>query len=238
MYGYEEGFYNEPSEFEEMMDDMKVKLKEAVKEEHIAELERYKKENAELQEVKKNFEAIKREYKEKERQLEREKSDMKREVRKERLSELMSDMKTVMYHADINYIKKPKCDKCDQDRKIEYKTPRGRKAYEDCECREREREYAPKEHIVVEFRLDAYGKNKMVVFYKLKESMRKEEDYGEYAISNSPENIYDGTQKFDDLQRHSTFFKNKEECQMYCDYLNAKQTCLPSNLTGKYPVKG
>lgn len=56
---YDNDFYNEPSEFEEQIDQLKESLMNAVRDEHKAEVERLRKENAELQEVKRAFETIK-----------------------------------------------------------------------------------------------------------------------------------------------------------------------------------
>lgn len=222
MYFEEEDFYNESSEFEEMVDDLKVKLKESVKEEHIAEVEKLRKENEELQEVKADFEAIKQHYKEKEQQLERYKMDIKREVRKERLSELMKDREVVLYSARFRRIQGPKCDKCDENRKIHYKTPLGKDAVETCDCDKRYSVYEPREYRLIEFRLDSFNRD-MIMFYSVKERFdSNEEDFGRYDSSHSVKNsnIYDGETPFEKLEDKKPHFRTVEECQKFCDYLN------------------
>src|SRR5690625_3263152 len=129
---YDEDFYYEPSEFDLKVDEFKESLMKSVKEDFITELEELKKENESLQEVKKNFESIKQDYENKKRQLNFEKNDLERKVRNARLSELTKDRQVVMYKADSKRVKPPKCDKCDVDRKIHYKTPSGKDKFEYC----------------------------------------------------------------------------------------------------------
>ena len=55
-----EDFYNEgPSDFDIAIEEFKEGLRKTVKEEILNEMSRLKKENEELQEVKKNFDKIK-----------------------------------------------------------------------------------------------------------------------------------------------------------------------------------
>ncbi len=62
MEWYEEDFYEEPSEFDNAMDEFKASLMKSVKEEYVSEMERLRAENLELQSVKTYFEKIKKVY--------------------------------------------------------------------------------------------------------------------------------------------------------------------------------
>ncbi|CAH1054073.1 hypothetical protein [Paenibacillus pseudetheri] len=131
---FDDDFYREPSEFEEQIDQFKESLMNAVKDEHKAEIERLRKENAELQEIKQNLETIKRDYNQKVVELDMQKRNLKNEVRRERLLELMGDLKVELFTARKNWKSGPKCEKCDERRKINFLSPSGKKLSEDCGC--------------------------------------------------------------------------------------------------------
>lgn len=215
---WEEDFYNEPSELDQLVDEFKSSLAESVKEEHKQEVERLRKENAELQEVKANLDKIKSDYEKKKRELEFERVNMVDKVRKERLSSLMKHYEILMYQAGYKYVKAPKCNKCDSNRRIEYKTPLGKKAYEDCNCNESETVFVPEEYLASEFRLNRDGDS--VGFWYKRKSAYDDEDLYSYSSSTYASEIYSEEMDFAKLNRYETFFKTKEECQKFCDYLN------------------
>lgn len=214
---HDDEFYDEPSEFEAQVDEFKQSLLEAVKKEYVDEMERLRKENADLQEVKRNLDQIKREYENKKREFEFGREELKREVRRERLSTLMEDFQVVMYKTNATYVKPPKCDKCDDNRQIAYKTPLGKDAKESCDCNVSKTVYVPKEHYCSEFRLNRDG-NSIGAWYK-----QVDDDGYTYNFSEFADTVYKEGMKFEDIDHRETFFKTKEECQRYCDWLNSKQ---------------
>lgn len=218
-YYDQEDFYNEPSEFDQQIDEFKSNLLKAVKEEYINEMEQLRKENAELQEVKKNFKQIQQDYDNKKRDLEIERNDLNRKVRRERLSDLFKDHQVILYKAYSSRVLPQKCDKCDDYRRVEYTSPLGRKTKEDCLCKEGKVVYNPQEFIRYEFRLNR-DKNSIVAWY------RTYDDSEDGFVSDSSihvEKIYTSDMKFEELSNWSTFFKTEEECQAYCDYLTKKE---------------
>jgi hypothetical protein len=217
MSWYDEDFYYETSEFDHQVNEFKESLLKSVKEEFISEMERLKKENAELQTVKHDFEQIKRDYKNKEQKLEMERQELERKVRRERLSVLMKDFEVVMYRAYSKTELPPKCDKCDDKRRVHFKSPLGRNFTEDCECNKGELVYHPQEYICSSFSINRDG-NGMDAWYKLKPN--REDDYASYDSSTYAKVIYHDGLKYEDIKKYDTFFKTKEECQGYCDWLN------------------
>ena len=217
---YDEDFFCEPSEFEMKIEELTQTLTESVKRKFMSELEQLRKENAELQDVKRNFEKIKRDYKAKENQLEVERMELERKVRWERLSILMKDFQIVMYRAWSKRELPPKCGNCDEKRQIKFKTPRGKDAFESCECGEGKLVYYPKEYICSEFSINN-DRNGMRAWYKV-----NPDNNDDYAVLDSSgtfaRTIYDENLKYEDIKEYDTFFKTKEECQSYCDYLNNK----------------
>jgi len=223
---FDEEFYYEPSEFDLKVEELKESLTESVKEEFVKELEELRKENAELRYIKNHKEEFEREIENKKRELEMEKQDMKRKVKRERLDKLMEDFQIIRYKAGRKFEKLPKCDKCDERRYVHYKTPLGRDEKETCTCAKSKSYYVPEEHIACEFRINR-DRNSFTAFYELKPmSNNSNDDYyaGIDRFSTFAEVIYNEDKKFEDLNTHKTFFDNKEECQKYCDWLNAKES--------------
>lgn len=217
-YEYED-FYGVPSEFEQQIDEFKNSLLSVVKEEYINDMNRLKKENEELQEVKRNFANIKREYDKKTRELETEKRNCMSIVRKERLSELMKDFEVILYRAYSTTEKLPKCNKCDGNRKIWFKSPSGKDICEICECDKGRTKYIPSEYICKEFKIDSRNK-KLAVWYT--EHREEDYDYYVYGSSNYVEDIYFDGKNFEDIDKYKIYFKSKEDCQKYCEWLNER----------------
>src|SRR5690348_8077735 len=98
MYEYED-FYNEPSEFDQQIDEFKQSLLSCVKTEYTAEMDRLRAENAELQGVKNKMAELEREHRNKLHELERSKSDALNIVRREKLSKLLESLFVKVYKA-------------------------------------------------------------------------------------------------------------------------------------------
>ncbi|SCY99271.1 MULTISPECIES: hypothetical protein [unclassified Lysinibacillus] len=216
---YDEDFYHEPSEFEMQIEQFKSSLLDSVKDEYKQQMENLQKENAELQEVKENFEAIKRDFANKERQLQIERNDLERKVRRERLSELTKDLQVIMYKVNSKRVENPKCEKCDANRRIHYKTPSGKDAYEKCECDFGERVYEPKEYMRIEFNIC----DGMRAWYEINDFGSRDEYARFDSNSQYAKSVYKEGMDFNTIELYSTFFKTKEECQAYCDYLNEQE---------------
>lgn len=214
----EEDFYEEPSEFDNTLEELKANLMKSVKEEFVSEMERLKAENLELQSVKTNFEQIKKEYESKKFELDRERRELQSRVRKERLVDLLDDHKIIMYKAYSKLEYPKKCDKCDANRRIKYTTPLGRETHEDCLCKEGKVVYSPQEYIRYEFRLNR-DKNSLTAWYR---QYSEDEDGLVHENSIHADDIYSLGANFEKVKVYTTFFKTKEECQAYCDYLNQK----------------
>jgi hypothetical protein len=210
MYKYED-FYREPSEFECQIDEFKASLMAAVKQEHQEEVERLRKENAELRPVKKRMRQIEMERNSEKHELERVKRDALKEAKKMRLTELLKDYKAAIYTFDSVPIRKPKCDKCDDDRRIPYTTPLGKPAKEDCTCREFT--YAYKVREVMATSLEHYSPDGSVqVNYYDDEREEKIFRHMMYKPENGFKSVTDWT-----------YFEDKKDAQAYCDWKTAKK---------------
>lgn len=221
---YDEEFYHEPSEFEMMVDEFKGSLMNAIKDEYIKEMDRLRKENNDLQEVKRNFDQIKRDFEQKKREFAAEYETKKSQVRRERLSELMQDCEVELYTVGSTNKYKPKCEKCDDERKIHFKTPSGRDTYEMCECSNRIYVYEPIPTLMSSFSIrDGKGH----AWYKIQNRGIHDEYLSYYEDSISGKKLITSVDQFDDkVYAHQNLFQTEELAQKYCDWKNknAKET--------------
>ena len=215
-------FYEDTSAFDQQIDEFKQSLLKVVKTDFITKMEQLLKENAELQVVKKNLDQIKRDYKNKERQLENERNDMKRLAYRERLSVLMKDFEVLMFRATSRTEQLPKCDLCDEKRKVHFKSPLGKDVHEMCTCSVGRTVYVPEEVYCTEFRI-SNDNNEMLMWYKVKRD--RDYDSASHDSSNLAKAVYKDGMKFEELDKwhYSNYFKSKEECQKYCEWLTERK---------------
>ena len=210
--------YYEPSEYDIVANEFAEKMKDLLKIEVKTYYENIKVENANLKSENEKLKDEVRKIDDVKRDLEIKKKNLIWEVRKERLSTLMKDFEIIMYQADHTYIELPKCNKCDENRKIKFISPLGKEMSEPCECATRKSIYIIKEYICSEFKIDNQNINKLSAWYKIHE----EKDYDYYEHTDYCKTIYNDDMEYKDLN-HYTYFKSKKECQKYCDWLNKKE---------------
>ena len=218
---YDEDFYNTPGEFEEKLEELKESLAVSIKVEFMSEMMRLKKENDELQIVKRDWVAIQNEYAAKSRQLEYECDQLEQKVRRERLDSLLADLRIIRFRVDRELVLPPKCNKCNDNREIEYLTPLGKKAKERCNCSVGKMIYKPQEYLVSEYGIDNGGK-RLNIWYKRSQFEDSDHDVFD-GILNFCRTIYKTGIEYAGLNPRETFFDTREECQSYCDWLNAKE---------------
>ena len=217
----DEEFYNELNEFELQISEFKQSLLNSVKDEYKKEMETLRKENEKLQDVKKNWESLKREHNNKMRELENEKRNLELKMKRARLDTLLEGVyKFVYYRPSKKYEKLPKCNKCDNYRKVEFTSPLGRKMKEECECNKSIISYVCEPFWVCEFR--ETSQRELIIWFK----PYNDDDNG-YTYSSSVVADEIITKHLDDFsildKEKKIFFASEEECQRYCDYLNVKE---------------
>lgn len=210
-------FYDEPSEFELQMEEFKESLMLSVKKEYKEEMERLKKENARLQDIKNNWDKKVNELEQEKANLRIAQRDATQNAKKERLKGLLDAFKKQAwsYSYSYKYIRE-KCDKCDKDGRIHFKSPQGKDLSEECNCRKKILFYEPTEAEVVEFY--DYDKDIRIVFmYKGKNIYNDGSDYCKTSY------VYNG-EDFESVNQYTgTVFYSRDDCQKYCDYINKKQ---------------
>jgi hypothetical protein len=242
-YDYED-YYGEPSKFEQQIEEFKDSLFNAVKQEHKDKMDQLIKENQELQEVKKNWKAVESEYKSKIRELENEKSKLELNAKRMRLDELFEgEFNTILYSPDDIFVYASKCDKCDDNRKVKFLSPSGKEMEEDCECGKAYRKYITHSYYCTEFRVNRRkekGEMPLLMWYKKYSDYSSDYDGYTYDSSNLVKKIYSPDLDFETIYndyKYSIYFKNEEDCQKYCDWLNDKNGITNDMTTEKFPNK-
>ena len=212
-----DGFYDEPSEYEQMVEDLKDKLKESVKKEILDELNRLHKKVAELQDLESNWNQRCWEQEAEHDRAMRELEETKRNLRRMRASELLQEFSEELYGIDYKYEHLPKCDRCDQNRRRVTKGKAGNPIIEICECNRTRTTYSVRcsRPVKVYFN-DRDGRVKSSAYY-----LFRSDEESCYPITV---NISDDV-PFEQLERkhYQIAFRSKEKAQAYCDYLNASE---------------
>lgn len=225
-YDYDD--YYEPSEFDEKVEEFKGYLRESVKKETQELIEKLQKENAELREVRDNWESIKRNYENKKRELQREISNCKYEAARMRLEELFEfcGMNIILYYPIWERVYKPKCDKCDDNRYVHFKSPSGKDCQEYCSCAESFNKYKPEPYYCTEFRVNRCSsatKFPMMMWFKKYRDSNSDYDGYTYESSDLCTFIYNGEDfAIVESRKEIPYFRDEKQCQEYCDYLNKK----------------
>lgn len=225
MYDYENFEDNfEPSLYDQNLSEFYKKMKDALKDHVKVNIEYIENENDTLKEKISNLQKKNRDLQRKINVLEGERQNFLNEARRMRLSELMKDFEHIYYYADYEYIIGPKCEKCNDERRIAYTTPSGRNLSEACECSENEKKkYSPQMISCSSFDV---RNGKFFAWYK--KYNKKDEDCNAYSSSEvvDKKDIYSKEVNFDDMNNERpnlTKFIDIDDCQRYCDYLNSKQ---------------
>ncbi len=209
-------FYEETTEFDIQIAEWKDTLKKAVKEEYRERMKELEEENARLRDIKENWDQKVAELEEEKRKLFVATREAEVKAKKERLRGLLDSFTKIAwgYQYSYEYIHE-KCDKCDADGYIHYKSPQGHDVKEQCDCRMRVLTYKPIEAEIVEF--DDFNGRIMPTF-----SYERNNDRDSYDRYEKTKRIYAG-EPFEDLDTYrGMVFFDKDDCQRFCDYQNKK----------------
>lgn len=234
-WDYEEPYW-EPSEADELFDEIKSKLVDAAKSSIKADMESLRSRNEYLENRNKELESKAREVEQKERDLQYKADNLRREVEREFYKTSIEDIfkealeESTLWFADHKPHTRPKCDKCNDDREWEFIWPNGKKVTHQCDCAMYDYWYEPQETCLITLKYKVHdSKYPSERYYRLDKNHNvvKTSWYDDYSHSDFRiQFVYD---KFCDdvIEKHNELgygsyigFKNKEECQKYCDWLN------------------
>ena len=157
-----------------------------------------------------------------------EESKIRLEISQKRLNDLFKEigMFNVLYSITWKSSYMKKCDKCDNYRKLHYKTPRGKDASEMCECGEYKRMFYPIQNELVRFTRNTWGTDQCEhpIFLWFEETDCDREEFRNERLIKHIYNNESYEEIFKEFGEYNSglFFKSKEDCQNYCDWLGKK----------------
>lgn len=237
-WDYEEPMW-EPSEADELFDELKSKLVDAAKASLKNDMEFLKNRNEYLEKRNTELEDKAREVSRKESELEYKAQNLRREVEREFYKTAIDDLfkdaieQSQLWFADNKPHEKPKCDKCDADRKWILTWPDGTTTSKQCTCSQPDYWYEPEETWIDVLKYKVKDSNyPSERYYRLNESYQStgSHSYDYSFVDFGIQFVYD---KFcdDAIEKREQLnygkyigFTSKEECQKYCDWLNKRKT--------------
>lgn len=238
-WDYEEPMW-EPSEADELFDEIKSKLIDAAKDSLKSDMESLKRRNEYLEKRNKELEDKSLEVSRKESDLEYKSRNLRREVEKEFYKTAIDDIfkdaleKSQLWMAYNKPHEKPKCDKCDENRKWVLTWPDGTTTSKSCTCSQPDYWYEPEETWIEALRYRVNDANyPSERYYRLDKSYQCTGDsrwndysYKDFGIQFVYDKFCDDViEKRDQLTYGKNIgFTSKEECQKYCDWLNKRRT--------------
>jgi len=183
-------YYGDTTPFDEEVESLKDHLRTAVKEETQKELETLRTENREMAGKLKNLATLERaadqarfDYEFKLNQAEQ---TARRTVEKEGLRKLLELLREPRYRVALAWDPQPKCGKCDEDRKLNYLTPRGKEAFEMCECNAKTQRWEVEEMLVHEV---AKRSDTILAWYHPVSRYYNEDSFGSPNVLKSAEGV-------------------------------------------------
>lgn len=237
----------EPSEADELFDEMKSKLIEAAKASLKNDMESLKRRNEYLEKRNKELEEKAQEVSRKEIALEYKTQNLRREVEKEFYKTAIDDIfkdvleKSQLWFANNKPHEKPKCDKCDENRNWVLTWPDGTTTSKKCTCSQPDYWYEPQETWIDYIRYIVKDSNyQSERYYRLDKSYQYTGDsrwndysYADFGIQFVYDKFCDDViEKREQLEYGKMIgFKSKEECQKYCDWLNRRKDIYDEDIS-------
>lgn len=216
---YYEDFFNEPSESDLAIEELKAHLRNEVKEEILNKLNSLKEENEMLLDIKNNWDKLKREYEDKISELECERKKALKDARNECYNATLQDLFdncelfSKIYQVDYTFENAPKCSKCDNEGKYTLISPDGEEHKVSCSCRKSYKVYKIQNTDNVNIYIQ---KNEHTKTFYFKINKKDTYDYG-YEISK--DNIFEKAEEAPN-NLYPIFFTTKEEAEKYCNIRN------------------
>ena len=187
-------------------------IKNSVRDDIQREMERLRKENAELQQYKKERQEVDRIKNFYESRLQTQIEAYKRELRTAKINELFGDYIVTGWGVNQKIILPPKCDKCDKDRYIHFKSPSGKDFTEPCQCAKGKKEYYPLELNLIRIQQGDIFNGKRRIFCYYAPCVHDSDDYRDVF-----DQVYKG-EPFEKVSCYNVVFLDKETCEKYCEW--------------------
>lgn len=237
-WDYDEPMW-EPSEADELFNELKSKLIEAAKDSLKSDMESLKRRNEYLAKRNKELEDKAQEVSRKESDLEYKAQNLRREVEREFYKTAIDDLfkdtleKSQLWFADNKPHEKPKCNKCDENRNWVLTWPDGTTISKRCTCSQPNYWYEPEETWIDTLKYKIKDSNyQSERYYRLDKSYQytgdsrwNDSSYSDFGIQFVYDKFCDDViKKYEQLNYGKYIgFTSREECQKYCDWLNERK---------------
>lgn len=216
--------YFEPSEVDEIIGEASYKLMEHLKTDVNNRLQRVDKENSTLKEEIKSLKSELQKYKNKESELIRRERDLNHEFLKRKWSELSDSLTMTAWGIEHKSVLKPKCNCCDERRKIKFRDANDNEYEVNCKCNQSETILVPKEYKLFEMSIhkDHYKELSAECYYY--DVLSNHDDYVFVRSGNTPlEKLPENEEDLKKIDTWRLAFATKEVCQEYCDWKNSQK---------------
>ena len=203
---FDENWCEEPREEEMALIEA---IKENVKQDIKQEMERLRKENEELQQYKQERQEVENIKKLYESRLQTEVETYKRELRTAKIKELFGDYIVIGWGVKQKITLPPKCNKCDQNRYVHFKSPSGKDLMEPCQCAKGKKEYFPLELYLIRIKQGSIFNGERKIFNYYAPSVHDSDDYRDVF-----DRVYKG-EPFEKVNVWNAVSLNKEDCKKY-----------------------
>lgn len=229
----------EPSEVDELVNEFKDKCREFILPDIKEELERLNKENFELKTNNDDFRKRERQITIKENELKRKEDNLKQEVESDFYKTKVEDiLARYMEESEVWFaynmgLQQDKCSLCDDERNLIAEYPNGEKAIKRCKCNELTFSYVPQLAIIENIK---FSKNNTKyrsdqkyylsrVYQPTSSAYGDSFEYREFGIQYVVEEFTEDTIELRENLGYGKKigFTTKEQCQLYCDWLNKKE---------------
>ena len=211
---FEENWCEEPREEETALIEA---IKESVRQDIKAEMERLRKENAELQQYKQERQEVENVKKWYESRLQTEVETYKRELRTAKIKELFGDYIVTGWGITWKLVLPPKCDKCDSERYIHFKSPSGKDLREPCQCAKGKKEYFPLELHLIRIKQDNLFNGQRRIWNYYAPIVHNPDDYRDVF-----DLVYKG-EPFEEINEWNAVFPDKKDCEKYCEWKTGQE---------------
>lgn len=199
-------------------------IESRVKKDIQDELSRLRAENAELQQVKANWDNLNRKVESERTALALERKGLLDKFNREKIEEILGSFPVNGFVADYRFEQPPKCDKCNANRQIPYTSPRGFQKYEDCACKEFHRVYYPNPVAIASIRFHKgdpdWGEDPKLTARAKYTFCQDSESEKSFTLRVVVENVEEAMSIRDKIgYGEKIIFTDRAECKKYCDIL-------------------
>lgn len=209
--------------YDEETNEIIEAIKSGIKKEFIEKMESLEKENWELRDVKERIESMEYEHNQKLKEMEKEQQNLLRKIKESSFAEIMKILSEPLYVVKRNSHMIPKCNLCDDNRKVDFTSSDGRKIKGPCVCNKFITSYRPERVMAVSF----YSKRNFrdlhqeVIFI----DSTDEQDETTVSFTYNSSLFVKGEEDYPDIKKHPQryIFRTLEDAQAFCDYQNQRE---------------